>query len=61
MTLRDPFDFFPPKFDATSRTGFQVENVSEYSPDEAFAQAFPRAERYNGWPMLVLLELRHAD
>ncbi|UUO08888.1 class I SAM-dependent methyltransferase [Blastopirellula sp. J2-11] len=44
---------------AAVRAGFQVENVREFSPDQAFAQAFPRAERYIGWPMLVLLELRN--
>jgi len=30
----------------------------EYAPDAAFAARYPRAERYVGWPMLVVLDLR---
>lgn len=42
---------------AALRVGFQIDDVSEHSPDAVFSQQFPRAERYIGWPMLVLLEL----
>jgi len=34
--------------------------VEEYAPDAAFAARYPRAERYVGWPMLVVLDLRAA-
>lgn len=39
---------------ASLRSGFTLKNVSEHSPDAAFAQRFPRAEKYVGWPMLVV-------
>jgi malonyl-CoA O-methyltransferase len=39
------------------RAGFGLTNVTEHSPDEAFAARFPRAEKYIGWPMLVVLSL----
>jgi len=29
----------------------------ERSPDADFAKRFPRAERFIGWPMLVVLRL----
>ncbi|MCC9604527.1 class I SAM-dependent methyltransferase [Blastopirellula sp. JC732] len=45
---------------AAVKAGFQLEEVSEHSPDAQFSQAFPRAERYIGWPMLVLMQLRRA-
>ncbi len=38
--------------------GFRPEGVDEYAPDADFAARFPRAEKYVGWPMLVLLRLR---
>ena len=37
---------------------FRLEGVDEYAPDAEFAARFPRAEKYIGWPMLVLLRLR---
>jgi ubiquinone/menaquinone biosynthesis C-methylase UbiE len=42
---------------ATVRAGFKLEAVDEYAPDEAFAGRYPRAARYVGWPMLVVLQL----
>lgn len=39
---------------AALAAGFTIENLSEHSPDEAFAKRFPRAEKYVGWPMLVV-------
>lgn len=42
---------------AAVRTGFQLNDVIESAPDEAFAERFPRAKKYVGWPMLLLLTL----
>ncbi len=39
------------------RAGFVLEGLDEYAPDAAFAQRYPRAEKYVGWPMLVVLQL----
>ena len=38
--------------------GFRLERVEEFSPSTDTAARFPRAEKYVGWPMLVLLRLR---
>ena len=38
--------------------GFTLRRIDEYAPDAEFAGRFPRAERYVGWPMLVVLTLR---
>ena len=38
--------------------GFTLRRVGEYAPEAEFVQHHPRAERYLGWPMLVVLELR---
>ncbi len=35
----------------------RIVHLSEHAPDAALAQRFPRAEKYVGWPMLVLLGL----
>ena len=43
---------------AARRAGFSVEAAAEYAPDARFARRFPRAAKYLGWPMLVVLELR---
>jgi malonyl-CoA O-methyltransferase len=43
---------------AAVNAGFSLEGVGEYAPDEAFAARYPRAVRYMGWPMLVVLRLR---
>ena len=37
--------------------GFRVEGLGEYAPDAPFAAHYPRAEKYVGWPMLVVLSL----
>ena len=42
---------------AALRSGFHIKDMSETAPDTAFAQRFPRAEKYVGWPMLVVLQL----
>jgi malonyl-CoA O-methyltransferase len=42
---------------AAVRAGFRLDAVIERSPDAEFAERFPRAERFVGWPMLVVLQL----
>lgn len=43
---------------AASQAGFALRAVDEHVPDAGFARRYPRAERYVGWPMLVVLTLR---
>ena len=43
---------------AAVKAGFALEDVGEHTPDAAFAGRYPRAERYVGWPMLLVLVLR---
>ena len=43
---------------AAVRAGLVLEALSEHAPDAAFAATFPRAEKYVGWPMLLVLQLR---
>ena len=38
--------------------GFTLRGIGEHAPDADFAVRYPRAERYVGWPMLVVLDLR---
>jgi ubiquinone/menaquinone biosynthesis C-methylase UbiE len=42
---------------AAVRAGFRLEGIDERAPDAALAARYPRAERYVGWPMLVVLRL----
>jgi ubiquinone/menaquinone biosynthesis C-methylase UbiE len=42
---------------AAVRAGFRLAAVDEYAPDAAFAERYPRAAKYIGWPMLVVLQL----
>jgi ubiquinone/menaquinone biosynthesis C-methylase UbiE len=42
---------------AAVQAGFKLSNVSEFAPDAAFAAVYPRAAKYVGWPMLIVLEL----
>lgn len=44
---------------AARRAGFGVESVAESAADAAFAARYPRAKRYVGWPMLVVMRLRN--
>lgn len=39
------------------RAGFAIEAIRERAPGEAFAARYPRAEKYLGWPMLVVLRM----
>jgi ubiquinone/menaquinone biosynthesis C-methylase UbiE len=38
--------------------GFSIERVEEHKADDALARVMPRAAKYLGWPMLVVLALR---
>jgi malonyl-CoA O-methyltransferase len=38
--------------------GLRMQGIDEYTPDAAFAARYPRAEKYIGWPMLVVLRMR---
>jgi len=38
--------------------GFTLETIGEHAPDAPFAARYPRAEKYVGWPMLVVLQLQ---
>jgi len=40
---------------AAMGAGFRIDSIREYAPDAAFAARVPRAEKYIGWPMLVVL------
>jgi malonyl-CoA O-methyltransferase len=42
---------------AAVRAGFRIDHIGEHAPDEAFAAHYPRAEKYIGYPMLVVLGL----
>lgn len=37
------------------QSGLALDDLQEHTGDDALAAAFPRAERYRGWPMLALL------
>jgi malonyl-CoA O-methyltransferase len=37
--------------------GFMLEHLSEHAADETLAARFPRAQRYIGWPMLLMMRL----
>jgi ubiquinone/menaquinone biosynthesis C-methylase UbiE len=43
---------------AALRAGLALESLDEHAPDARLARRFPRARRYIGWPMLVVLALR---
>lgn len=42
---------------AAVRAGFRLDGIEEQAPDAAFAARVPRAAKYVGWPMLVVLRL----
>jgi 2-polyprenyl-3-methyl-5-hydroxy-6-metoxy-1,4-benzoquinol methylase len=42
---------------AAVQAGFRLDAVAEFAPDESFAARVPRAAKYVGWPMLVVLVL----
>lgn len=45
---------------AAVRAGFLLADIQEIAPDPAFADRLPRAAKYVGWPMLVLMSLEVA-
>jgi malonyl-CoA O-methyltransferase len=47
-------------FMAAVRAGLTLEHVSEHAADAVLAARSPRAARYVGWPMLLLMKLRCA-
>ena len=46
---------------AALRAGLTLQHVSEHAPDAALAACSPRAGRYLGWPMLLLMKLGCAN
>jgi SAM-dependent methyltransferase len=40
------------------KAGFSIDGIGEHAPDAAFSALHPRAEKYVGWPMLVVFSLR---
>jgi ubiquinone/menaquinone biosynthesis C-methylase UbiE len=42
---------------AAARAGLKLEEVSEHAADAALAARSPRAAKYLGWPMLLLMKL----
>ena len=42
---------------AALSAGFAIEKIGEYATDSVFAERYPRAARYTGWPMLVVFTL----
>jgi malonyl-CoA O-methyltransferase len=42
---------------AAVRAGFALRGIDERAPDAGLARRFPRAAKYVGWPMLVVLRL----
>jgi ubiquinone/menaquinone biosynthesis C-methylase UbiE len=43
---------------AAVAAGFRLDEIHESAPDTEFAACYPRAAKYVGWPMLLLLRLR---
>lgn len=42
---------------AALQADFNIQRISEHAPDAEQAQRVPRAAKYVGWPMLVVMEL----
>jgi malonyl-CoA O-methyltransferase len=42
---------------ASLNAGFRLAAIEEFAPDSEFAAKYPRAEKYSGWPMLVVMQL----
>jgi ubiquinone/menaquinone biosynthesis C-methylase UbiE len=43
---------------AALRARFRLDGLGEHAPDALFAARYPRAQKYVGWPMLVVLEMQ---
>jgi ubiquinone/menaquinone biosynthesis C-methylase UbiE len=46
---------------AATRAGLRIEHMSEHVVDEALAVRSPRARKYVGWPLLLLMRLRNSE
>jgi malonyl-CoA O-methyltransferase len=46
---------------AAARAGWYFDHMSEYKVDEVLATGSPRAVKYLGWPLLLLLRLRPTE
>jgi len=46
---------------AAVKAGLDLTNVEELAPDADFAAKYPRAEKYIGWPMLVVLSMTRGE
>jgi hypothetical protein len=42
---------------AAAQAGLHLEHVSEHAADAALATRSPRARKYLGWPMLLMMKL----
>ncbi len=42
---------------AALSAGLRIEHIGEHAPDRVFANRYPRAEKYVGYPMLVVMAL----
>lgn len=42
---------------AAIRAGFRLDHIGEHAPDADFGARYPRAEKYIGYPMLIVLGL----
>lgn len=42
---------------AALHTGFTIDKIHEVAPNADFVQRYPRAEKYLGWPMLLVMVL----
>jgi hypothetical protein len=45
---------------AAVASGLRLDEVSEHAGDLSLANQAPRAERYVGWPMLLMMKLSPA-
>jgi malonyl-CoA O-methyltransferase len=46
---------------AAIRAGLHIADISEHAADAALAQRCPRAAKYVGWPLLLLMQLTQHD
>lgn len=42
---------------AAVRAGFRLADIVELAPDSEYAESYPRALKYIGWPMMIVLSL----
>ena len=45
---------------AAMRAGLHIDHMSEHVVDDELAARSPRAQKYLGWPLLLLMRLRRA-